>query len=216
MPYFVRHRQADERGHVGFCLLREPGHAIHVNRGKGSGTGRGVNQRVTELQLPAGRRRPWKPYEPYRELGAVERRIAHIRRRLGRHVATGQPARADAGSGQDRGCCTQSNRLIRCRHDCRVVHAHLNVGVGSPRDVRSAIRCRPRDTDRDGHQPDRPRNRECVSHEPTVRRLGKCLNALKVTGGETLVTWDGISGPSGVTSEIIPYGRPTPSPVRIF
>ena len=72
-----------------------------------------------------------------------------------------------------------------------------------PAVARSVIGCRPRDTYRDGHQPDRPCNRECVSHEPTVRRIARCLNALEVTGGETLVTRDGLSRPSGVTSEII-------------
>ena len=216
MPYFVRDGETDKRRHVGPCLIREPGHAIRVNRRKRPGASRRVDEGVAELQLAVGGRSRWKPHEPHRELRRVERCLAHACRRVGCDVAAGEPARADAGSGQDRGCCTQSNRLFRCRHDCRVVDAHLNVGVSSRRKIRRAVRCRPRDTAQAGHQRDRPCNRDCVSHEPTVRRLARCLNALEVTGGETLVTCDGLSHPSGVTSEIIPYGRPTPSPVRIL
>jgi hypothetical protein len=29
---------------------------------------------------------------------------------------------------------------------------------------------------------------DCVAHDATVRRAGRCLNALEVTRGETLVT----------------------------
>jgi hypothetical protein len=46
MPYFVCDGQTDKRWHVGFCLTREPGHTVGVNRGKRSGAGRGVNQGV--------------------------------------------------------------------------------------------------------------------------------------------------------------------------
>ena len=161
------------------------------------------------------RRGPWKLHEPHRQFRRVEWCIAHRGTRIGCHIAAGEPARADADSGQDRGCRTQSNRLIRCRHDCRVVHAHLNVDVSLRRKIRTAIRRRLRQTRRAGEQRDCPCN-ECVAHEATVRRLVRCLNALEVTGGETLVTRGGLSHLPSVTSEIIPYGRPTPSPVRII
>jgi hypothetical protein len=46
MPYFVRDSQTDKRRHVGFCVIREPGHAVGVNRGKRAGAGGRVNQGV--------------------------------------------------------------------------------------------------------------------------------------------------------------------------
>jgi hypothetical protein len=46
MPYFVRDGETDKRRHVGFCRIREPGHAVCVNGRERSGASGGVNQRV--------------------------------------------------------------------------------------------------------------------------------------------------------------------------
>ena len=68
VSYFVRDSGTDKRRHVGSRFAREPGHAIRVNRGERSGTGRRVNQGVPQLQLAASRGGSWKLHEPYGEL----------------------------------------------------------------------------------------------------------------------------------------------------
>jgi len=46
MPEFVRDGQADKRWHVGFGLIRQPGDAVGVNRGKRPSAGSRINERV--------------------------------------------------------------------------------------------------------------------------------------------------------------------------
>jgi len=190
VPHFVRHREAEQHRRVGASLRGQPLHAIDEHRRQPALVNRRVHQGVPELQLTARRRRSRQAHEPNGQLRGPGRRVARGRMRRGRVVAAPQPRDIDAGGGQDPGRRTQSNRLIRRRHHPGVVHAHLQARVRDdrfPGRLWRAVGGRLNGT-RGRHRQSERHSRYCVSHAATVRRGGKCLNALEVTRGETLVT----------------------------
>jgi hypothetical protein len=202
MPYFMGDRETCKGGGVGARIAGEPAHAVHKYRRKRPCANGCIDQRVSKLQLTPRRRDAWQLHEPHRQLTRRERRVARHLTAIRSGVSACEPGRADAGSGQDCGRRTQSDHLIRWRHDPCVVNAHLDMNPvfaslrritvasdsSSRRNRRSVVRRRVRDTQGDRHKRDRQCSRGCVSHDANVRRAAKCLNALKVTRGETLVT----------------------------
>ena len=184
MPDFVRGGKPEHRRCIRAGLCRQPMHAVHVDCCKLSFADRRIDERVAQLKLPAGRRDSGQADEPHRELRAAKRRVTRFWIHPGFINSAEQPGHVDAGGGQDPGRRTQSNRLIRRRHDSVVVHAHLDA---RPRNddflsnIRSVIRGRSRDTGGRRRQSERQCHSDCVSHLVTVRRARKCLNALEVT-----------------------------------
>jgi len=169
-------------------LRDHPLDAIDVDGRKRAAPGRHVEQRVAERQLSPSRRRSPKTDQAHGELVAGQPRRAGFRVRRSIAVPTYQPGNVDAGSGQDPGRCTQSNRLFRRRHDGGVVHAHLDARTPKSK---AAIRVRRRWRNQIGRRhgvdgdAEKPRHHECsrnrVSHHATVRPARKCLNAAEVT-----------------------------------
>ena len=179
MPDFVRGGKPEHGRCIRAGLRRQPMHAVHVDRRKLSFADRGVDERVAQLQLPVSRRDSGQADEAHRQLRAAKRRVTRFGIHHGFINSAEKPRHVDAGGGQDPGRRTQSNRLIRRRHDSVVVHAHLDARPRHFTLLRAGGRRR---------QSERQRHRDRVSHLATVRRARKCLNGLEVTRGETLVT----------------------------
>jgi hypothetical protein len=195
MPYFMGDRETCKDRSIGAGIAGQPADAVDIYRRKRPSADGCVDERVSELQFTAHRCDARQLHEPDRQLPRQERGVARHLTGTRSRVSACEPTRADAGSSQDCGRRTQSNRLIRCRHDSCVVNAHLDMNLASAlrrrsndssdfssrRNRRSAVRRRLRNTQGDRDKRYRQCSRGCVSHDANVRRAAKCLNALEVT-----------------------------------